>query len=69
MEGLSGGDHPLIPALHVSAALINSLSFLDRFLALWVLLAMIIGVLIGNYVNNVNQILQQADFEGVSVRE
>lgn len=33
----------------VRIGLLNSLSFLDRYLAVWILLAMITGVLIGVY--------------------
>ena len=32
-----------------SAAVLTAMSFLDRFLAVWVLGAMVIGVLVGNF--------------------
>lgn len=50
-------------------ALLKGLSFLDRFLAILVLLAMIGGVLIGYYVDGVAEAFSGATFEGVSVRE
>ena len=47
------------PALHavirltlpwcVAAAVLTAMSFLDRYLAVWVLGAMVIGVLVGNF--------------------
>jgi arsenite transporter len=45
---------------------LKSLSFLDRFLALWILLAMVIGVLLGYFVPDTNDILNNATFVGVS---
>ncbi|WVQ98386.1 arsenical-resistance protein [Kwoniella sp. CBS 9459] len=48
-------------------ALLLGLSILDRFLALWVLLAMILGVLIGKFADNVDVILTTATLKGVSV--
>ncbi|KAF3940856.1 hypothetical protein ABW19_dt0206995 [Dactylella cylindrospora] len=45
----------------------KSLAFLDRYLAIWILLAMVIGVLLGNFVDNINGALQKGKFVGVSV--
>ncbi|KGB78170.1 arsenical-resistance protein [Cryptococcus deuterogattii R265] len=47
--------------------IVKSLSFLDRFLALWVLVAMILGVVIGEFAPNVDAILTGANLKGVSV--
>ncbi|KAK9446797.1 arsenical-resistance protein Acr3 [Limtongia smithiae] len=60
---------PTVPhaadARHVSA--FKSLGILDRLLAVWILLAMIIGIIIGNFVPNVDTALQKGKFVGVSV--
>ncbi|KAK5138303.1 hypothetical protein LTR08_003364 [Meristemomyces frigidus] len=45
----------------------KSLSWLDRLLALWILLAMIIGILLGNFVDSVGPALHKGEFVGVSV--
>ncbi|KAK4188549.1 arsenical-resistance protein Acr3 [Podospora australis] len=45
----------------------QSLGFLDRFLALWIFLAMLIGVLLGNFVDNVGPALQKGTFVDVSI--
>ncbi len=45
----------------------KSLGLLDRLLALWILLAMIIGILLGNFVPNTGPALQKGQFVGVSV--
>ncbi|KAF2687103.1 arsenical-resistance protein ACR3 [Lentithecium fluviatile CBS 122367] len=45
----------------------KSLGWLDRLLALWILLAMIIGVLLGNFVEETGPALQKGKFVGVSV--
>lgn len=45
----------------------KALGILDQFLALWILLAMIIGVLLGNFVPNTGPALQKGKFVGVSV--
>lgn len=50
---------------HVSA--FKGLGWLDRLLALWILLAMIIGVLLGNFVPNIEPALQRGTFVSVSV--
>jgi hypothetical protein len=44
-----------------------SLGWLDRFLAVWILLAMIVGVLLGNFVEDVGPALQKGKFVGVSI--
>ncbi|KAK5940496.1 arsenicals resistance [Knufia obscura] len=43
------------------------LGWLDRLLALWILLAIIIGMVLGNFVPNISDKLQQGEFVGVSV--
>ena len=45
----------------------KSLGLLDRFLAVWILLAMAIGILLGNFVPNTGPALQKGKFVGVSV--
>jgi ACR3 family arsenite transporter len=45
----------------------KSLGLLDRFLALWIFLAMVVGILLGNFVPNTGPALQKGKFVGVSV--
>lgn len=45
----------------------KSLGLLDRFLALWIFLAMLIGILLGNFVPNTGPALQKGKFVGVSI--
>jgi hypothetical protein len=45
----------------------RSLGWLDRLLALWILLAIIVGILLGNYVDSVGPALQRGKFVQVSV--
>lgn len=45
----------------------KSLGLLDRFLVLWIFLAMLIGILLGNFVPNTGPALQKGKFVGVSI--
>ncbi len=45
----------------------KSLGLLDRFLALWIFLAMVIGILLGNFVSSTGPALQKGKFVGVSI--
>ncbi|KAF1974157.1 arsenical-resistance protein ACR3 [Bimuria novae-zelandiae CBS 107.79] len=61
----SPSDHPdanekILPPL-------KGLSFLDRFLVLWIVLAMAIGIVLGNIVDSVGPALQKGEFVGVSI--
>ncbi|KAI4638025.1 hypothetical protein J4E93_010493 [Alternaria ventricosa] len=50
-----------------SISVIKGLGWLDRFLALWILLAMAIGILLGNFVEETGPALQKGKFVGVSI--
>lgn len=50
-----------------SVPVVKGLGWLDRFLAAWILLAMIIGVVLGNFVESVGPALQKGKFADVSV--
>ncbi|KAF7928581.1 uncharacterized protein EAE98_005637 [Botrytis deweyae] len=52
---------------HQKTSLFKSLGWLDRLLALWIFLAMAIGILLGYFVPNVGTALQKGEFVGVSV--
>merc|ERR1719487_1532763 len=45
---------------------IKGLSWLDRLLVVWIILAMAIGIIIGNLAPSVGPALQQGEFIGVS---
>ena len=51
----------------VAAGLIKSLSFLDRFLALWIVLAMIVGVVCGYFIKGLPQAFSVVDIQGTSL--
>lgn len=45
----------------------HQLGLLDRFLAVWIFLAMAIGIILGNFVPSTGPALQRGKFVGVSV--
>jgi hypothetical protein len=55
------------PPKEAKASVYNSLGWLDRLLALWILLAIIVGILLGNYVDSVGPALQRGKFVQVSI--
>jgi arsenite transporter len=50
----------------VRESLVKKLSFLDRFLALWIFLAMVLGILLGCFVPRTQDVLNTAKLIGVS---
>jgi len=54
-------------AVPSNISVIKGLGWLDRFLALWILLAMAIGILLGNFVEKTGPALQKGKFVGVSI--
>ncbi|KAJ5625050.1 hypothetical protein N7510_001359 [Penicillium lagena] len=59
------GNEPEETAAKQSA--FKSLGWLDRFLAVWIFLAMAVGIILGNFVENVGPALQKGKFVGVSI--
>ncbi len=50
-----------------SGSAFQRLGWLDRLLALWILLAMVVGIILGNFVPETGPALQKGQFVGVSV--
>lgn len=57
-ESSETSSSPIVPV---------ALGWLDRLLALWILLAMVIGVVLGNFVEDIQAVLQRGKFVGVSL--
>ena len=55
------------PADNTKTSAFKGLGWLDRFLAAWIFLAMLIGILLGNFVPSTGPVLQKGKFVGVSV--
>ncbi|KAI1450474.1 arsenical-resistance protein ACR3 [Annulohypoxylon stygium] len=66
-KGSDGHDQPESPTTSPKQSAFKSLGWLDRFLALWILLAMAIGIILGNFVPETASALQKGQFVGVSV--
>lgn len=61
-------DQPdVAPIASPKQSAFKSLGWLDRFLAVWILLAMVVGILLGNFVPQTADALQKGQFVGVSV--
>ncbi|KAH6643010.1 sodium bile acid symporter family-domain-containing protein [Boeremia exigua] len=60
MDDVCEKDEEALPPL-------KGLSFLDRFLVLWILVAMGVGIAIGNTVDSAGPALQKGEFVGVSI--
>lgn len=56
-----------VPISHAKESAYASLGWLDRLLALWILLAIIIGIVIGNFAPGAEAALQRGKFVQVSV--
>ncbi|KAJ5491492.1 Arsenical-resistance protein Acr3 [Penicillium diatomitis] len=55
------------PDSPAQTSVIKGLGWLDRFLALWIFLAMAVGILLGNFVEQTGPALQKGKFVGVSI--
>ncbi|KAK4128598.1 arsenical-resistance protein ACR3 [Parathielavia appendiculata] len=63
-------DPPCPPCAETAQARLSAFSalgFINRFLALWIFLAMLVGILLGNFVDDVEPALQKGKFVNVSV--
>ncbi|KAI1330865.1 arsenical-resistance protein ACR3 [Xylariaceae sp. FL0255] len=63
----SQGDHALSSPSAKKQSAFKSLGWLDRYLAVWILLAIIVGILLGNFVPQTSEALNRGKFVGVSV--
>lgn len=66
-KGLGAEDQAVVSAESPKQSAFKSLGWLDRFLAVWIFLAMVIGILLGNFVPETAIALQKGQFVGVSV--
>ncbi|KAI0010934.1 arsenical-resistance protein ACR3 [Xylariaceae sp. FL0662B] len=60
-------QHPVPQAFSPKQSAFKSLGWLDRFLAVWIFLAMAIGIILGNFVPETADALAKGQFVGVSV--
>ncbi|GAA5964656.1 hypothetical protein JCM21900_005007 [Sporobolomyces salmonicolor] len=57
---------PTPPCAHTAPTALRQLTFLDRFLALWILLAMVLGLIVGNF-SSADEVLEKVKFVDVSL--
>jgi len=67
IEAGTGFGNSLSKEATTKHSVFKGLGWLDRFLALWILLAMAIGIILGNFVPNTGSALQKGQFIGVSI--
>ena len=60
-------DSPITLSQIEKNSAFRTLGWLDRLLVLWIFLAMLIGILLGNFVPATGPALQKGQFVGVSV--
>ena len=65
--GEKGNQGPCTPPKNGSESALKALGWLDRLLALWIFLAMAIGIILGNFVDDVGPALKKGKFVGVSI--
>ncbi|KAF2246464.1 arsenical-resistance protein ACR3 [Trematosphaeria pertusa] len=66
-KGQENGTEQCTPDEKDELPPLKGLSFLDRFLVVWIVLAMAIGIVLGNTVDDIGPALQKGEFVGVSI--
>lgn len=61
-------DQPRVSTGHQNKqSVFKDLGILDRYLAVWIFLAMAVGIILGNFVPSTGRALQKGEFVGVSI--